>query len=138
MKDAPQKDWKVTKMIEAKGAQSHAQSVRTSNQSVVSTLTGNDDDDDSHTSSSSQFLQVCSPFATKHQEPRSKFEGGVMLDNQTDASLFKNRHMLSNIHTVDTGLEIQTNTGTGETNKKALFHNYPVWFREQGIANVLY
>ena len=66
MKDAPRKDWKVTKMIEAKRAQSHAQSVRTSNQSVVSTLTGNDDDEESNTSSSS-FLQVCSSFATKHQ-----------------------------------------------------------------------
>ena len=52
-KDAPRKNWKVTKMIEAKRAQSHAQSVPTSNQSVVSTLTGNNDDEDSHTYSSS-------------------------------------------------------------------------------------
>ena len=62
----------------------------------------------------------------------------LLLDSQATCDIFSNSTYLQNIHHVNTELVISTNTGVRWTNLQGTLPGYgPVWYYEDGIANIL-
>jgi hypothetical protein len=62
----------------------------------------------------------------------------ILLDNQSTVDVFSNRNLLENIRKAPNSMRIRTQAGDITTNMIGDLHNYgPVWYCENGIANIL-
>ena len=61
----------------------------------------------------------------------------ILLDNQSNVSIFSNPNFVYNHTTVDQGLRLATNGGILETNKQAKVPGFgQVWFDKNAITNI--
>ena len=82
----------------------------------------------------SEGLQFAQANSTKNLIPSS----WILLDSQSTVSVFKNRHLLTNIRPSDRPLRVHTNGGTQMSSDIGTVKNFgDVWFNSESLANIL-
>ena len=143
------KDWAINKIARNENIHVHSQkkgddTINTSNTSnnthvqEVSDISTDNTNDNSLWSFAQMGQQLSNLVPDSNVASTQNLKNMILLDNQSSEDLFGNKKLLTDIHTSDTTLNLNTNGGTISNKMKGTLPNYgTVWYNPSAITNII-